>query len=102
MNPIDVATTMIKYQHSSPGQKNNVSGEQSAAGAVTTLPPSVSRLSKQCGVVNISQRYRPPRLVTATVILDLAITWGQNCQVNAHILPIFAARGPGWLAPGHI
>jgi hypothetical protein len=31
---------------------------------LTTLPPSMSRLSRQCGVLNTSQPYRPPRPVT--------------------------------------
>jgi hypothetical protein len=31
---------------------------------LTTLPLSVSQLSRQCGILNISQPYRPPRHVT--------------------------------------
>jgi hypothetical protein len=37
---------------------------------LTTLLPSVSRLSRQCGILNISQPYRPPRLVTGTALLS--------------------------------
>jgi hypothetical protein len=36
---------------------------------LTTLPPSVSRLSGQCVIFNISQSYRPPRPVTGIALL---------------------------------
>jgi hypothetical protein len=36
---------------------------------LTTTPSSVNRLSKQCGIHNISQLYRPPLPVTGIALL---------------------------------
>jgi hypothetical protein len=48
---------------------------------LTTLPPSMSRLSRQCGILNISESYRPPRPVTGIALLCFNIAQSQNFSV---------------------
>jgi hypothetical protein len=50
---------------------------------LTTLPPSVSRLSIQCVILNISQPYRPPRPVTGIALLYFTLKLhGLSPRVN--------------------
>jgi hypothetical protein len=52
---------------------------------LTNISPSVSRLSRQCGILNISQPYRPLRLVTGIVILLYIVgrsPWTRNEPVS--------------------
>jgi hypothetical protein len=52
---------------------------------LTSLASSVSRLSGQCGILNISQHYRPPRPVTGIDLLygdGVCFLWGTNWTVS--------------------
>jgi hypothetical protein len=52
---------------------------------LATSPRFVSRLSRQCGVLNISQLYRPPRPVTGIALLF------------AHVLPPSEIFNASWI-----
>jgi hypothetical protein len=55
---------------------------------LTTLPPSVSRLSRPCGIFNISQPYRPPWPVKGITLLYFFIVnifhlcWYYRCNYS--------------------
>jgi hypothetical protein len=54
---------------------------------MTNLPPSVSRLSGQCEIHNISQPYRPPRAVTGIALLFLYVDDVRTSQEAQTPLP---------------
>jgi hypothetical protein len=72
----------------SASNRNNVFGEQSGGGRVrlTNLPPYLRRMSRHCGILKISQSYRPTLPLTRIPLLfyDFILILLINCYKNTH------------------
>jgi hypothetical protein len=82
-------------------QKNNISGECGRCIGLTTLPSSVSRLSRQCGILNMSESILKP-IWTYGIQL-----WGTASTSNIEILERFQSKAlrlivdAPWYVPNH-
>jgi hypothetical protein len=67
--------------------------KRSRRARLTNLPPSVSRLSRQCGILDISEPYGTPR--SDTEIALFILLWLQLHWRYIYILPNAARGGRG-------
>jgi hypothetical protein len=66
----------------------------------TTQPPSESRLARQCGIIDMSQPYRPPRPVTGIALLVSVFHDMTHFEFGSPVTAVPAWSGLMLIMPG--